>query len=70
MQQVDKGQYLCTHVMNEDDQSKFRSKGKVEILETFKAQELLILDGLETSYVFSDVLARLWKPILSSQTCT
>lgn len=70
MQQVDKGQYLCTHVMNEDDQSKFRSKGKVEILETFKAQELLILDGLETSYVFSDVLVRLWKPILSSQTCT
>lgn len=44
MQQVGKGQYLHTHP-NEADQLQICSKGKVEILQTFKGQELLILDG-------------------------
>lgn len=45
MPQVDKGQYICTQVTNEADQLKLSSEGKVQILETFKGQELLILDG-------------------------
>lgn len=43
MQQFDKGQYLCIHVTNEADQLKLSNKEKVEILKTFKGQELLIL---------------------------